>query len=271
MKFGLMIIGDEILSGSRQDGHFLFFKELLRSKGLSLVWAQYLPDDRTILTQQLQRSFADQLPVFVTGGIGATPDDHTRQAAAAALNLTLVAQPQAKKYLETLSLQQGDALDSPAHRQRVKMADFPQNAALIPNPFNHIAGFSIQQHYFLPGFPKMAHPMAEWVLTTYYAQDFFQHQYCARSVLVDGLAESQITELMQTIEQRWPEVKTFSLPTIREDLPKAQQTHHYRLEFGLKAPVTADKALDLAWQYALQELQQLGASRLILLEHSSEA
>ncbi|MDF7675825.1 molybdopterin-binding protein [Neisseriaceae bacterium ESL0693] len=270
MKFGLMIIGDEILTGSRQDSHFIFFKNLLGSKGLSLAWTQYLPDDRALLTEQLQHSFAGSIPVFVTGGIGATPDDHTRQAAAQALAVPLMAHPEAAQYLETVSLQQGDALDSPAHLQRVKMAEFPQHAALIPNPFNHIAGFSIHQHYFFPGFPKMAHPMAEWVLNTYYAKYFFQHQQHAHAAMVDGLAESKITPLMLKIEHRWPEVKTFSLPTIREDLPPEQQVRQYRLEFGLKAPAHADKALSEAWQYALAELKQLGATRLTLLEHSSE-
>lgn len=77
MSFHLIIIGDEILHGSRQDKHFAFFKSLLAQYGLQLGLVQYLPDDRPLLVAQLQRSFSDGLPTFVTGGIGATPDDHT--------------------------------------------------------------------------------------------------------------------------------------------------------------------------------------------------
>ena len=85
MYFNLMIIGDEILHGNRADKHFAFFKSLLAQYGLQLGQVQYLPDERALLVKQLQRSFSDGLPTFVTGGIGATPDDHTRQAAAEAL------------------------------------------------------------------------------------------------------------------------------------------------------------------------------------------
>ena len=155
MQFGIIIIGDEILNGSRQDSHFVFFKQLLQQHGLYMAWAQYLPDDQAIITRQLIESFKEKIPVFVTGGIGATPDDHTRQACAKALNLPLTPHPEALKAIETISLKQGDSLDSPAHLQRTKMAEFPLGSALIPNPFNNIAGFSINGHYFFPGFPQM--------------------------------------------------------------------------------------------------------------------
>ncbi|WP_260376799.1 molybdopterin-binding protein, partial [Neisseria meningitidis] len=88
--FNLIIIGDEILHGSRQDKHFAFFKSLLESHGLKLNQVQYLPDEPDLLVRQLRRSFSDGMPTFVTGGIGATPDDHTPQAAAAALGFPVV-------------------------------------------------------------------------------------------------------------------------------------------------------------------------------------
>lgn len=270
MQFGLMIIGDEILNGSRQDSHFAFFKTLLHSKGLQLAWVQYLPDDRLLLTKQLQTSFKTNIPVFITGGIGATPDDHTRQAAAAALKCPLIIHTDAAKLIETLSLQRNESLESPSHRQRLEMAKFPQDAELIPNPFNQIAGFSIHQHYFFPGFPKMAHPMAEWVLNTYYTEYFFQNQIIAYSALIDGLPESKITPLMQEIEKHWPYIKTFSLPTIREELPETEQISNYRLEFGLKTEKQANNQLKEAWQFALQQLKKLGATKIHLLAHSSE-
>ncbi|CKL03130.1 CinA-like protein [Neisseria meningitidis] len=181
--FNLIIIGDEILHGSRQDKHFVFFKSLLESKGLKLNQVQYLPDEPDLLVKQLRRSFSDGMPTFVTGGIGATPDDHTRQAAAAALDLPVVRHAQAAGFIEGVTLKRGEPLDSPEHAQRLKMADFPQGAELVPNPFNNIAGFSIREHYFFPGFPVMAHPMAEWVLDTYYAGRFNQTQRGSRSVL----------------------------------------------------------------------------------------
>ena len=77
--FGLIVIGDEILSGRRQDKLMTTLMELLNERGLSLAWAKYVADDPAQITAMLKASFASGDVVFSTGGIGATPDDHTRQ------------------------------------------------------------------------------------------------------------------------------------------------------------------------------------------------
>ena len=82
-RIGLIIVGDEILSGRRQDKHFSKVVELLSARGMQLGWAEFLPDDRDALTAAYRRSFASGDVVLSCGGIGGTPDDHTRQAAAA--------------------------------------------------------------------------------------------------------------------------------------------------------------------------------------------
>lgn len=259
MQFALIIIGDEILHGTRQDKHFTFFKQLMESKGLQLASIQYLPDDRAILVRQLARSFSDGIPTFVTGGIGSTPDDHTRQAAAEALHLPLERHAEAIQFIEERTLSMGETFDSIAHHHRAQMADFPAGASIIPNPFNKIAGFSINQHYFFPGFPQMAHPMAQWVLETYYAKHFHQTEYAQHSAIVEGLPESAITSLMQTIETRWLGIKTFSLPTVST---QEESKIRFRLEFGIKAQGNACAHLAEAWIYAKNQLQQLGASKI---------
>ena len=58
MPFGLIIIGDEILSGKRQDKHFSKVVELLGARGLELSWAKYLGDERTRLVSTLTQTFA---------------------------------------------------------------------------------------------------------------------------------------------------------------------------------------------------------------------
>ena len=255
MSFSLIIIGDEILHGSRQDKHFAFFKQMLKERGLLLDSVQYLPDNRQILVRRLRQSFAEGLPTFVTGGIGSTPDDHTRQAAAEAIGLPLALHPQAAANIEAVSLKHGDSLDSHGHQIRLRMAEFPQSCSLIPNPYNNIAGFSIREHYFLPGFPVMAHPMATWVLDEYYAH--LQHQTERRSISAwIGLPESRITTLMADIEQRYPGIRSFSLPAT----PTAEQ--RYRLLFGLKAEGEACAWLNQAWQEAEARLKELGATQI---------
>lgn len=257
MQFSLVIIGDEILHGDRLDGHFLFFKNKLAQYGLSLASVQYLPDERDVLVRQLQRSFADGKPTFVTGGIGATPDDHTRQAAALALNVPLVLHEGAKALIDGVTLQRGERLDSPEHLQRLNLGRFPQGADLIPNPYNQIAGFSIQQHYFLPGFPVMAHPMSEWVLQHYYADHFHQHQSEQRTIWIAEQPESKLAPIMERIEQEFVGVRTFSLPSVgSQDATGKRIPPH--IEFGIKAEGEACAVLDLAWQVMLQELDKAG-------------
>ncbi len=95
-KFRLIVVGDEILSGKRQDKHMSKLIELLSERGLSLSHVEYVGDDREAITAVLQRSFATDDVVFSTGGIGSTPDDNTRQCAAAALDVPLSLHPQAR-------------------------------------------------------------------------------------------------------------------------------------------------------------------------------
>ncbi|MDO4641367.1 MAG: molybdopterin-binding protein [Neisseria sp.] len=252
MQFNLMIIGDEILYGSRQDKHFDFFKTLLARHGLRLGMVQYLPDEKEILVRQLKRSFADGLPTFVTGGIGATPDDHTRQAAAEALGLAMAVHPVAAGYIDGVTLQRGEALDSDEHKRRLEMANFPVGAELVENAYNTIAGFSIREHYFLPGFPVMAQPMAEWVLNRYYADRFNQVESMSRSIWLFGLPESRIGDLMERIERDYAGVKTFSLPCEQTEQAAAH------IEFGVKASGEACVLIDAAWQDARSALEKLG-------------
>ena len=116
-----LIIGDELLTGKRQDKHLPHVIETLARRGLVLDAVHYLGDDRPRLTALLRDSFARGDIVFSFGGIGATPDDHTRQAAAAALDVPLQRHPEAVASIEQ---QFGDA----AYPHRVLMAEFPAGA-----------------------------------------------------------------------------------------------------------------------------------------------
>lgn len=253
MRFGLIIIGDEIIHGTRSDAHFPYFRQLLTERGLQLESVRYLPDERDLLIRELRDSFERALPTFITGGIGGTPDDHTRQAAAAALGRDLQLHREAAANIEALSLKRGDALDSPAHHARLNMAEFPIGADLIPNPYNNIAGFSVQQHYFLPGFPIMAHPMAQWVLDTHYAD--VQHRIARAecAIRLFKLPESAITAMMEDIERQNQNIRTFSLPTV------SQQHDPAYILFGLKAEGDeACAALPAVWAQTLAQLQAMG-------------
>ncbi|MTV40588.1 competence/damage-inducible protein A [Duganella radicis] len=234
MAIGLIIIGDEILSGRRVDQHFPKVVQMLAARGLQLTWAEILPDDPQRITATLRRTFASDDIVFCCGGIGATPDDHTRQAAADALGKPLVLHQQGKRNIQQRILQMAQEagqtadLNSAENLHRLKMAEFAEGAALIPNPYNNIAGFALHRHYFVPGFPVMAWPMLEWVLDHHYADLFNREPRMEQSVLVYEAAESALTPLMVAIEQQYPRVKVFSLPSVGD----AQTRRH--IELGVK-------------------------------------
>jgi len=232
--FGLIVIGDEILSGKRADKHLPRVIELLKARGLSLDYAEYVGDDPQRITQVLQRAFASGDVVFSTGGIGATPDDHTRQCAARALGVSLQLHPQAKVLIEQrmhdLALEKGKVYDPQAHdnQHRLNMGVFPLGAEIIPNPYNKIPGFRCAQVHFVPGFPVMAWPMIEWVLDTHYPKFFRQQAWLEHSVIVFGAMEATLTPLMQRIESEHPGVKVFSLPSV--DHPE----YGRHIELGVK-------------------------------------
>jgi len=221
MAFGVIIIGDEILSGRRTDKHLPKVIQLLSQRGLSLEWAEYVGDDPARITATLRRSFASGDIVFSTGGIGATPDDHTRQCAAAALGVPLELHPEAavliKERIRDMHVDASGAppdLDSPENRHRLNMGTFPQGASIIPNGYNKIPGFSVGDHHFVPGFPVMAWPMIEWVLDTKYARLHHAMPHAEKSLLVFELPESTLTPLMEKIEHDFPGVRVFSLPSV---------------------------------------------------------
>ena len=220
MAIGLIIIGDEILSGKRQDQHFAKVVALLAERGLQLAWAEYLGDDPERISATLARTIASGDIVFSCGGIGATPDDHTRQCAAQALGVPLVLHQEGKRNIQQrigeMALEAGKPaeLESPENLHRLKMAEFPQGASLIPNPYNKVAGFSVGSHHFVPGFPVMAWPMIAWVLDTWYPHLFNREPRSEQSVLVFEAAESALTPLMESLEAQYRQVKVFSLPSV---------------------------------------------------------
>ena len=209
MGTGAIIIGDEIIRGKREDKHFAKLIEILRVRGMRLDWCNYLGDRPDLITATLRRTMASGDIVFSFGGIGATPDDHTRQCAADAAGVELALHPDAEAAIRSRT-------DMQITPQRLKMGEFPRGARIIPNPYNRIPGFSLVDHHFVPGFPVMAWPMVEWVLDQGYAHLFHRTPEAEASVIVYDLAESIVTPLMIEVEQRYPGLKSFSLPSMGE-------------------------------------------------------
>ncbi|SHN37155.1 molybdopterin-binding protein [Rhizobacter sp. OV335] len=220
MNFGVIIIGDEILSGKREDKHLPKVIALLNERGIALSWARYVGDDPARITAHLREAFASGDVVFSCGGIGATPDDHTRQCAANALGVPLALHPQARdlilERMRDIAAEQGLPYEPERadNLHRLNMGMFPEGAQIIPNPYNKIAGFSVGHVHFVPGFPVMAWPMLQWVLDERYPGEHSAERPREQSVIVFGAMESTLTPLMEAIEARFDGVKVFSLPSV---------------------------------------------------------
>lgn len=242
-NFGLIIVGDEILSGKRADKHMPKVIELLAARGLQLAWAEYVGDSPLRITETLKRAFASGDIVFSCGGIGATPDDHTRQCAAQALGVPLHLHPQAealiRERMQDTAREQGVPYepDRPDNIHRLNMGVFPAGASIIRNPYNKIPGFTVGTVHFVPGFPVMAWPMIESVLDERYAHLFQRDAYIEKSVIVFGSMEATLTPLMEQVEREHPKVKVFSLPSV--DHP----TWGRHIDLGVKgAPADVEPA-----------------------------
>ena len=232
MPIGALIIGDEIMRGKRQDKHMAQLIAILRSRGMTLAWCHYLGDDPALITATLKRTLAGPDIVFSFGGIGATPDDHTRACAAAAAGMDLLLHPEAEAEIR-------DRFGTDTTPNRLKMGEFPRGARTIPNDYNRIRGFSLGEHHFVPGFPVMAWPMVEWVLDEYYAHLFHLRPEAEASILVYDSAESTLTPLMEAVEARYRGLKVFSLPSIGEG---GRRRH---IELGVRgAPDEVPAAMD---------------------------
>jgi molybdenum cofactor synthesis domain-containing protein len=248
-KFGLIIIGDEIMSGKRSDKHLPKVIELLTERGLQLDYAEYVGDSPERITATLKRAFDSGDVVFSTGGIGATPDDHTRQCAARALGVELALHQEAERLIrermQDTVRDNGTAYEPqhPDNIHRLNMGVFPVRAEIILNPYNKIPGFSCVGKtgqgavHFVPGFPVMAWPMVASVLDEQYGYLFEKSAYIEKSVIVFGSMEAMLTPLMISLEREHADIKIFSLPSV--DHP----TYGRHIELGVKGePAAVNRA-----------------------------
>ncbi|AUB78747.1 molybdopterin-binding protein [Spiribacter roseus] len=228
--FGLIVIGDELLSGKRRDKHFPHLVGLLADRGLELRWVRMISDEPALVTRTLEETFAGDDVVFSCGGIGATPDDRTRQCAAAALGRPLAFHPEGVAMLEARF---GRPVEP---SRRLHLVEFPEGASVIPNPVNQVPGFSVAGHHFMPGFPSMAWPMMEWVLDEHYGGWQDPDRLTEASIIVHDARESDVIPLLERFEGDYPELRLSCLPTLRED--------GYSLELGLRgAPAAVEAAM----------------------------
>ncbi len=208
-EIGAVIIGDELLSGKRQDRHQEHLTRSLSEHGLELAWIRIVGDSAELLTQTFRETLQRPAWVFSFGGIGATPDDRTRACLARALGVELERHPEFVSILER-------KFGPDAYPNRVRMAELPLGSTLIPNPVNEIPGFMCARHACVPGFPVMAEPMARWVLEHHLPRVDPSVVSVERSMQLFGTPESSLVPILEALEAEFPDMRFSSLPGMYE-------------------------------------------------------
>ena len=205
-KFFVLIIGTEILNRRREDAHFDFVTKALAQKGHKLTGSFTIEDDPALIIQTIRFiSSQENAVLFSFGGIGSTPDDHTRCCAAIALrDGELVTHEKAKQIIV-------EKLGERAFPYSVRMAELPEGATLLENPVNKMPAFALDERYFfMPGFPEMSHPMVTNILEKIIPNKKETFRYTLTALC----KENVFIELMENMPQG---VEFSSLPKLYSD------------------------------------------------------
>ena len=150
---GIIVIGDEILSGRTQDINSNFIAKKLVKAGIKLQEIKVIQDSQEAIIQNILDFHKAYTYVITTGGIGPTHDDITSESVSLAFNEKYCFHPKAFKILEEY-YPKGEFNEG-----RQRMSKMPENAKLILNPLTAAPGFIIKNVYVLPGVPEIMQRM----------------------------------------------------------------------------------------------------------------
>ena len=202
---GLVVIGDEILSGRTQDANTAYLAKWLNVEGIVLAGVEIVPDEMDRIAAAVNRALAAYDYVFTTGGIGPTHDDITVDAVAQALEREVVNHPDAEAMLRRYY---GDKV-TPA---RLRMARVPQGAELMDNPVSGAPGIKVGGRLFImAGVPKITQGM----LAGLQGQLQGGQRVYDRTVSA-WVGETTVADILNAVEKEKPGVQIGSYPFWRE-------------------------------------------------------
>lgn len=206
IHFFTLIIGTEILNQRRRDKHFSFVSSALAQYGQKLSGSFTIEDDPALIVQTLK--FIASQPnavLFSFGGIGSTPDDHTRKCAAIAFrDGNLYQHKEATAIIKT-------RFDGDVPEYAMQIGQLPKQAKILENVVNKMPAFYLDDRYFfMPGFPEMSHPMVEHILKTYFSEKKELYRYTLTALC----KESELIEVMKKMPKG---IEFSSLPKLYSD------------------------------------------------------
>ena len=199
----IVIIGNEILCGRTLDTNSHWISKRLHGLGVCVRRIATVPDEEDKIAQTV-RDFSQEYDyVIVTGGIGPTPDDVTRQAVASAFDRELTTNPEAER---TIRERYGEKVNS----YRLEMARLPKGSELLRNRSFAAPGFKIENVFVFPGVPQLMQEMFNQIIPCLETAEFFERKIPAH------LPESEFAQVLYSAPAH-PDVSIGSYPTMRED------------------------------------------------------
>jgi len=200
-RVGIVILGDEVLKGEVREANLACMLPLLCEWGAETVLCAILPDKIPTVVRHLKSYLEEADLLILTGGIGPTPDDITRDAVAEVAGVPLVLNEEAKAALDSGPYRPGGD-----PRYRLLMAHVPRGATLIPNPLSGAPGFHICRMAVFPGIPLLLQAMFPWV------KPLVAGSRRTRISLYSMAPESSYAGIMEDSMASFPDVEIGSYP-----------------------------------------------------------
>jgi len=198
---GLIVIGDEVLSGRTKDKNIGYVAEKLTETGIQLKEVRIVADDQDAIVEAINVLRARYDYVFTTGGIGPTHDDITADAVGAAFGLPVEMDARA------LDIMRRHFRESQLTPARLRMTRMPVGAALIDNPVSVAPGFSVENVYVMAGVPQIMQGMLDQVVPTLRAGQ----KVLSRTLRVDA-KEGDIADVLGAAQTAFSDVAIGSYP-----------------------------------------------------------
>lgn len=200
---GLLVIGDEILSGRTKDVNIAATAEFCTDLGIALSEVRVVPDEEDMIVAAVNALRAGYTYVFTTGGIGPTHDDITAEAIAKAFGVDLPINAEARAMLEARWNETGTEITN----ARLRMARIPEGAELIVNAVSAAPGFRIGNVHVMAGVPVIMRAMLEAIAPTLQGGQKVDSRTVSAAV-----GEGALGDPLAEIQSRYDDVKIGSYP-----------------------------------------------------------
>ena len=201
LSAGVVVIGNEILSGKVADTNSPFLASELRALGVTLRRISTIPDELPLIASEVRVHHETYDVVFTSGGVGPTHDDVTIEGVARALGRTVILHPDLADKLRTFY---GDTINA----ARLKMAEVPEGSELITDMSLNFPTVKVENIYILPGIPEIFRSKFESLKPRFNADP-----YCLK-VVYTRVGEGTIAEYLNDTLRTFPELLLGSYPKI---------------------------------------------------------